>query len=186
MVFWEDSLPCLLLRNNSNIYNQVFGPGPDKSLQPSPGDAKKFQDLTLSGTALADTLSILDERVQLTLGARYQRIDSTFFNITTGAVTSNYNEGKITPMVGLVVKPWQRLALYANYIQGLQEGPVAPLTAANAGEGFDPFVTKQYEVGAKLDFGRFATTLALTRPTPRAFLAGRAWTLASVTNSTRR
>ena len=145
----------------SNIYNPVFGPGPDKSLQPSPGDAKKFQDLTLSGTALADTLSILDERVQLTLGARYQRIDSTFFNITTGAVSSDYNEAKITPMVGLVVKPWQRLSLYANYIQGLQEGPIAPLTAANAGEGFAPFVTKQYEVGAKVDFGRFSSTLAL-------------------------
>jgi iron complex outermembrane receptor protein len=64
-------------------------------------------------------------------------------------------------MIGLIVKPWQHIALYANYIEGLQEGAMAPLTAANAREAFAPFVTKQYEIGAKVDFGRFAATLAL-------------------------
>ncbi|MGY8628386.1 MULTISPECIES: TonB-dependent receptor [Nitrosomonas] len=90
-----------------------------------------------------------------------QKIDSTGFNRNTGAITSSYKEDKITPMVGLVVKPWQQVSLYANYIQGLQQGPTAPLTAANAGEVFAPFVTQQYEVGTKIDFGHIATTLAL-------------------------
>jgi len=70
-------------------------------------------------------------------------------------------------VVGLIVRPWQPFAFYANYIQGLQQGPTAPLTAANAGEIFSPFVTKQYEFGTKADFGRFGTTLAfyqITQP----------------------
>lgn len=155
------SVPAPLAYPASNIYHPTFGPKPDPSLQPGPGDARKMQDLVLSSIALADTLSILDERVQLTLGARLQKIDSTGFNRNTGAITSSYKEDKITPMVGLVVKPWQQVSLYANYIQGLQQGPTAPLTAINAGEIFAPFVTQQYEVGTKVDFGRIATTLAL-------------------------
>lgn len=148
-------------RPASNIYNPVFGPNPDLFSHPDPDDARKASDLTLSGTTLADTVSILDERVQLTIGGRLQKIESTNFNTTTGAVTSSYEEDKITPLVGLIVKPWQRVSLYANYIQGLQQGPTAPLTAVNAGEIFPPFVTEQYEIGAKVDFGRIATTLAL-------------------------
>lgn len=144
----------------SNIYKPIYGPEPDSSLQPGPGDARKMQDLTLSSIALVDTLSVFDERVQLTLGTRWQQIDAANFNTNTGAMTSDYKKDKATPMVGLVVKPWQRVSLYANYIQGLQQGPTAPLTATNAGEVFSPFVTKQYEVGAKVDFGRIATTLA--------------------------
>ncbi|SLM50099.1 putative tonB-dependent receptor protein [Nitrospira japonica] len=147
-------------RPASNIYTPTFGPAPDLSLQPDPGSGKPLQESVLSGATLADTLSILDERVQLTVGGRFQTIDIKQFNFTTGVMTTNYNEDKATPMVGLVVKPWQQVAFYANYIEGLQQGPTAPVTAANAGEVFAPFVAKQYEVGAKVDFGRFGTTLA--------------------------
>jgi iron complex outermembrane receptor protein len=70
-------------------------------------------------------------------------------------------------MVGLVVKPWQRVSLYGNYIEGLQQGFTAPLGSANAGQVFTPFKSKGYEAGVKVDFGRIATTLAgfqLTQP----------------------
>jgi len=148
----------------SNIYNPVFGLAPDVSTDVPLG---KIQDMTLSGTTIADTLSIFDERVQLTAGVRFQSIDNTRFNRTTGAVRSTYYESAVSPVVGLIVRPWQPFAFYANYIQGLQQGPTAPLTAANAGEIFSPFVTKQYEFGTKADFGRFGTTLAfyqITQP----------------------
>ncbi|BCA56584.1 Ferrichrome-iron receptor [Nitrospira sp. KM1] len=147
-------------RPASNIYNPNFGPAPNLALQPDPNYGKPLQEAVLSGATLADTLSILDERVQLTAGARFQMIDIQQFNFTTGVRTSNYEKDKATPMVGLVVKPWKHVSLYANYIEGLQQGPTAPLTAANAGEVFAPFVAKQYEVGSKVDFGRFGTTLA--------------------------
>ncbi len=135
----------------SNIYAPIYGPKPDLSQFPGAGDLRKISGLELSSTALADTLSLLDERVQLMLGARIQRIDNNV----------SYDKDKLTPLAGIVVKPRQNLSLYANYIEGLQQGAQAPNTAENAGEVFDPYVTKQYELGGKLDFGGFATTLAL-------------------------
>jgi iron complex outermembrane receptor protein len=109
---------------------------------------------------MADTLSIFDDRIQVTGGVRFQEIEVTAFNNSTGAVTSNYNEKAATPMVVVVLKPWSNVSLYGNYIEGLQQGPIAPLGAANAGEIFAPYVTKQTEVGVKVDFGRITTTLA--------------------------
>jgi iron complex outermembrane recepter protein len=125
----------------SNIYNPVFAPAPSSSLMPS-YDVQKLNETGLSSAMLGDTLSIFDERVQLTAGVRFHQIKSTSFNSTPGAVSSEYDKSAITPMVGLVIKPWQRVSLYGNYIEGLQQGPTAPLTAVNAGEVFAPFVSK--------------------------------------------
>src|SRR5690606_274581 len=41
------------------------------------------------------------------------------------------------------------------------KGQSAPATAANAGELFAPFKTKQKEIGLKVDLGDFTHTLAL-------------------------
>ncbi|NMG66958.1 TonB-dependent receptor [Azoarcus indigens] len=53
------------------------------------------------------------------------------------------------------------LSLYGNYIESLEAGPTAPGSAANAGEVFAPSKTKQVELGAKLDFGRFELTTGI-------------------------
>jgi iron complex outermembrane receptor protein len=82
-------------------------------------------------------------------------------------MTASYDEAAVTPMVGILGKPLRNLSLYANYIEGLQEGSTAPTGTANQGEVLPPFVAKQYEVGAKWDIGRVAATLAafqITQP----------------------
>jgi iron complex outermembrane receptor protein len=143
----------------SNIYNPVFGPGP-AGPRPNANDARPSRDITLSGIIMADTLSFFDDRIQVTGGVRFQEIEATRFNILTGDVRSSYSEKAATPMVGVVLKPWSNVSLYGNYIEGLQQGPIAPLGAANAGEIFPPYVTKQTEVGVKVDFGRITTTMS--------------------------
>ncbi|SDO19407.1 iron complex outermembrane recepter protein [Rhodoferax sp. OV413] len=120
----------------------------------------KVSETHLTGVALADTLSILDKRVQLTLGLRHQKIESDNFSETTGATTSQYAKSATTPMLGLVVKPWQNISLYANRIEGLTKGDTAPGTASNAGVVFAPYKSKQYELGVKIDHGRLSTTLS--------------------------
>lgn len=145
---------------SSNIHSPVFGASP-KPFVPSFDDVKKSAERENSSFVVADTLSVLDEQVQLTIGTRLQQVKVTNFNLASGAVTSRYDKDAVTPMVGLVVKPWGDVSLYANYIEGLERGPIAPATAANAGEIFAPYTSKQYEVGAKKDFGQFTTTLAL-------------------------
>lgn len=145
----------------SAVISNIYSPTAQTSQNvAAPTQVPKISQTTLTSIALADTLSAFDERVQLTAGLRWQQIASDNF-ATTGAITSAYNQGVVTPMVGLVVKPWSNVALYANYIQGLSKGDVAPAAASNAGQVLAPYVAQQVEVGAKVDFGRIATTLSL-------------------------
>ncbi|RQO45831.1 TonB-dependent receptor [Pseudomonas sp. KBW05] len=140
----------------SNIYHPIDRPMPSIAKPEAP----KVSATELSGVAIADTLSVLDQRVQVTVGLRQQRIQSNNYN-SAGAVTTAYDDGKTTPLFGVVLKPWQHVAFYYNYLEGLSKGDVAPSNAANAGEIFAPYVSKQHEVGVKLDYGTFMSTLAL-------------------------
>lgn len=154
----------------SNIYNPTYFYGiPDSAFHSDPDDAPKIQQLVLTSGIIGDTMSILDKRVQLTVGARLQRIQQD--NFWMGNVTGSYDENAVTPMVGLVVKPLHNVSLYGNYIQGLQQGQTAPNEAVNRGEIFPPFVTEQYEAGIKVDFGAITTTLAAYQiSVPSAYL----------------
>jgi len=127
---------------------------------PTP-DATKSGNITLSSLALADTLSLADKRIQLTLGARLQQVQSTNFNATTGALTSGYSESALSPSVALVFKPWQNVSVYGNWIQGLQQGTIVGQQYTNAGEVFPPFKSTQYEAGIKVDWGKFTTTASV-------------------------
>ncbi|CAE6738115.1 TonB-dependent receptor [Paraburkholderia haematera] len=146
----------------SNIYSPIASPEQNVSV---PTSVPKLSASTLSGVALADTMSMLNERLQLTLGVRQQHVQSDNFSATTGARTSSYNESATTPLVGVVVKPWQNVSFYANYIEGLSKGDIAPTTASNAGQVFAPYKTKQEEVGVKLDMSGVLATLAAFRIT---------------------
>lgn len=148
----------------SNIYAPIARP---EQFVPAPATVPKLSDTELTGLALADTLSVLQERLQLTVGVRQQGVKSNNFNTTTGAVTASFDQSALTPMVGLVVKPWNNVALYANYIEGLSKGDIAPMTASNAGEVLPPYISKQQEAGIKIDFGLLATTISafqITKP----------------------
>ncbi len=144
----------------SNIYTPAFG-SLTTLTPPGFGAARRqFEQRQTSGT-IANTMSILNERVQLIGAIRMQRIDYTGFNTTTGARNSAYDDSAVSPMVGLVLKPRRDVSLYANYIEGLEMGGTAPAGTVNAGEIFPPYVTKQYETGVKVDFGAIGTTVAL-------------------------
>lgn len=141
----------------TNIYNPVFGGAVAAA---DPGAARKNNETRTSSIGIADTLSILDERVQFTAGVRQQRVESDAYN-AVGAITSGYDSDALTPAVGLVVKPWQNVSLYANYVENLQKGTVVGSQYSNAGEVFAPYVSKQYETGVKVDLGTVTTTLAV-------------------------
>lgn len=142
---------------STNIFNPV--PRPQQDV-PEPARVPKVSESTFVGFALADTLSMLDKRVQLTLGLRRQQVESDNFSPTTGAVTSSSDESVITPLFGLVVKPWKNVSLYANHVDGLSIGDTAPAIAANAGQVLPPFRSTQIETGVKIDFDRLAVTVS--------------------------
>jgi iron complex outermembrane recepter protein len=143
----------------SNLYDPVDPPVP--SLDGLSSSPPRTSRLRLPTFALSDTLSFADDRVQLTLGVRHQTVKSTNYSYTTGETTSHYDESAVTPAVGLVVKPWQDISLYANYIEGLSTGPIAPPGTVNAGEAFAPIKSKQIEAGIKAELGGIVTTLGV-------------------------
>ncbi|MFT7773029.1 TonB-dependent siderophore receptor [Roseateles sp.] len=117
-------------------------------------------DTTLRSYALADTVSAFDNRLRLTLGVRRQQIRVEGFAVT-GARTAFYDQSATTPAVAVVYKPEQGVSVYANYVEALSAGGSAPSTAVNAGEVFAPFVSKQREVGVKVDWGTATGTLSV-------------------------
>ncbi|WP_394065518.1 TonB-dependent siderophore receptor [Alcaligenes sp. WGS1538] len=141
----------------TNIYDPAWGPAPSSFSAPAISKTK----LRLNSVGLADTVSFAQDRVQLTLGLRHQTVVSDTFDVRTGDRTSRYDQSATTPAVALLVQATDRLSFYMNYIEGLSQGSTAPMTAANAGEVFAPFKTRQKEVGLKLDLGEFAHTLSL-------------------------
>lgn len=109
--------------------------------------------------AIADTLSILDGGVQLTLGGRWQGITVRSLDALTGAAIAVADSGAFSPGAGLVVKPWERLSVYANYSEGLT-APSVPSTASNANAAFGAVRSDQIEAGAKVDLGNLGLGVA--------------------------
>lgn len=126
----------------------------------------------LTSLFLSDTIGAFDNRLLVTIGIRHQKIGVRGYDYDGGSLTTKYREEAVTPVVGIVVKPVRGLSLYANRIEGLQQGPTAPLDPAisNPGEIFAPYKSRQYEIGAKLTVGRINASLAAFRITqPSAY-----------------
>lgn len=145
----------------SNVYSPTF-------VAPPPGDYEsfpaipKFSNTTLTSFAFADTMSFAEGRALVTLGLRMQRVEFARFDSTGARIsTFDYDEKAVTPAVGVVFKPREHISLYANYSQGLSQGPTAPPRASNHDEVFPPSKTEQFEAGVKVDHGAFMTSVAL-------------------------
>lgn len=126
-----------------------------------------------SSIALADMLSLLDDRLLVTVGGRYQTIETRSFDYNSGARLSSYDEGRLTPVLGVVYRTNDQVSVYGNYIEGLVAGEVAPSTSGgspvlNAGEVFEPYQSEQVELGVKYDgdnLGGSVSVFDTSRPT---------------------
>lgn len=136
----------------TNIYDPISNP----TLAAAHGAVARSSDNVYTSIALADTLSMLDDTTLLTLGARSQRVRQRM------ASPKAYDEDAITPMLGLVVKPWgPEVSLYANYIEALSPGVTVSSTYANEGETLAPYKTRQKEVGLKWEHASFINTFSV-------------------------
>lgn len=116
--------------------------------------------------AIADTLSFAEGRLLATFGLRQQNIETQSFDATSGALSSGYDESKVTPAVGIVWKATSQLSVYGNYAENLQPGATAPnvsggLPVENSGDVLEPFAGEQIEAGLKFDGGNFGGTLSV-------------------------
>lgn len=159
----------------TNLYDPVVAPRPIPN-QFVGGDLDNVFPISrtrVSSAFFSDTLGLWDDRILITGGLRLQEIKTTSYSYADGSRTGGYKESAITPVVGLVIKPVEGLSLYGNRIEGLLAGTTAPPTIDDGQGGFIPVVnggavlppvkSTQYEVGGKLNFGRFNAGLALFR-----------------------
>ncbi|RZN18818.1 TonB-dependent siderophore receptor [Bradyrhizobium sp. Leo121] len=140
--------------------SNLYSPRPSPTPLISVGAPPKISDTHLSSFGIADTMSVANGRVQFTAGVRQQYVESRSFSATTGLQTSGYDTSATTPAYAVVIKPLENVSIYANYIEGLEAGTVVGAQYANAGQVLPPYRTRQYEVGAKVDWGRITTTVS--------------------------
>jgi len=153
-----------------NIYNPTDEPQPGYTFSGGNLDHPQLTVKTeFDSIALSDQLSMLEDRLLVTLGARYQKIQDKSYNYGGGARNANYDDSALTPTLGVLYKVSPSVSLYANYIEGLQKGQEAPETdsdgnsVVNGGEVLEPYETEQTEVGVKYDGGNVGGSVSVYR-----------------------
>ncbi|MET0336120.1 MAG: TonB-dependent receptor, partial [Rhizobacter sp.] len=153
---------------NTNLYAPVRYAQPVFSSTPFRGNNLDSPALTgrtrFTSVAVGDTLSMLDDQLLVTLGARYQQLKVSDYAYDTGLETP-YDVDRTSPVVGIVYKTSKQVSVYGNYIEGLASGPSVRVGSVDV--SLAPSVAKQKEVGVKYDTGRLglgASTFFTDRP----------------------
>lgn len=96
----------------------------------------------------------LGDWLQLTFGYRKTEYSDDNYREPDGGAATLISSYKIKPdtfSYGAMVKPANWINLYGNYIEGLEPGAIAQQIANNAGEILPAAISKQKEIGLKLE-----------------------------------
>lgn len=99
------------------------------------------------------------------VGLNYSTVQSDNYEFIPAAgqpraKTSSYDDSKLSPTASLIFKPTKWASIYGSYMEGLEEGAIAPSGTLNSGQAFAPIASKQYEVGTKVLIGGTTVTFA--------------------------
>ncbi|MCT7651346.1 TonB-dependent siderophore receptor [Aliarcobacter butzleri] len=114
------------------------------------GKKYKSSESTNSNIIIGDDITF-NEYFGALVGLNYTTVETKNFNLS-GDTTSKYDKSEITPTVSFIFKPFEDLTTYVTYMEGLSKGSIVPDDAVNynnPGKILDPYISKQYEVGAK-------------------------------------
>lgn len=137
----------------SNLYNPTAVADP-QSVAPASYLAFVNKD---RGVFVSDFITFND-RWQALVGVRRSSVD--FFSVFSA---QPYRETVVTPSLALIFKPRPDTSVYASYVEGLEQGGSAPLSAANANAQLEPVTAEQVEIGVKREWldGRLSASAAL-------------------------
>ncbi|WP_252981526.1 TonB-dependent siderophore receptor [Aliarcobacter butzleri] len=83
------------------------------------------------------------------VGFNYAKTEEKNYSIN-GDRTGGYDADEVTPSLSLIFKPFEELTTYVTYMESLENGlKVECANCNNNGSVLDPYVSKQYEAGAK-------------------------------------
>jgi iron complex outermembrane receptor protein len=100
------------------------------------------------GFNVADTVT-LDEHWSFRLTASQDWIWTDNYNNANVRI-SGYSTNGVSPLESVMFKPVANMTVYGTYGSSLQQGDLAPGTAANPGQALSPYRSTQAEVGYKL------------------------------------
>ncbi|MHC1478628.1 TonB-dependent siderophore receptor [Frateuria aurantia] len=81
----------------------------------------------------------------------------------TDPLSSVYQKHPLSPTVALMYKPTDNSTIYGSFVESLESGGVVGQTYSNAGVALAPIVSKQHEIGYKLDEHKFDASVAVFR-----------------------
>ncbi|WP_419678018.1 TonB-dependent siderophore receptor [Aliarcobacter lanthieri] len=90
---------------------------------------------------------VFNDRWSALVGFNYATVIQTTYN--NEVKSSKYDKSELTPTLSLMYKPFDDLTTYVTYIESLEQGTIVGDDYSNRGEVLSPYVSKQYEVGAK-------------------------------------
>ncbi|MBB1599085.1 TonB-dependent receptor [Variovorax sp. UMC13] len=114
-----------------------------------------------NGNLLVGDQIQFSEQWSLLAGLNRSTIRSETLDASGARTQPDYDQRRDSPSVSLMYKPLPWLSSYASYIEGLEQGGMAPDTAANARAILAPMVSKQKEIGVKATVGEMLLTAAL-------------------------
>src|SRR5206468_10151360 len=121
---------------HTNIYSPSYAPVPDFAYDVGPISDPGITGRTqLRSLAVSDTLGFMDDRLQVTLGARRQKLHTIGYAYAVGGVdgakNSEYEQYTTTPIAGVNFRLADQWSIYANHIEALTQGDQAPETFNN-------------------------------------------------------
>ncbi len=126
---------------------------PEPAWPAVPADASYYAGRARNDNFLIGDLIKLGEHWSALVGINHSRIESTALGVDGQRQQPDYDKSRNSPNVSLMFNPNDWLTAYATYIEGLEQGGVAPQTASNALAVMPPMVSKQKELGLKAELG---------------------------------
>ena len=125
----------------SNVFNPNHPGAPYDSTHPS---STYWYTNENKGAYVQDQMAMMDDRLHVMVGLRYDDADYYNFFGTTGIGT---RDKQTTWRGGVLYKFIPTASVYASYVEGFG----SPNTSAQSGVKFDPQTSNQYEVGTKIE-----------------------------------
>lgn len=145
-----------------SVASSLYFPAPLAGISLPRTEPVRASDTDLSSVSVADTMSLFDDRLLVTVGVRRQKVEVQNYNATTGAkVTPGYDSAANLPLAGVVYRFTPNLSVYGNYSTALSRGQTVGAEYANRGDVLAPYRSKQLEAGVKANIGRLQTSAAI-------------------------
>jgi iron complex outermembrane receptor protein len=133
---------------------------PEPTFPPSVA-APYYAGRVLNGNYLVGDNVTFNDQWSVLVGVNHSNIRSESLTSSGDRSQPDYDKSRNSPSVSLMFKPVPWLTTYASYIEGLEQGGIAPDETSNAGAIQAPMVSRQKEIGVKATVGKMLLTAAV-------------------------